>query len=521
MDPALRRLVDNRAMPDTDDRTQPTPLASTAPAEPARPVTPQPASQTAEQPAAPSAKKLQRRYLFVLLAMAVVYLVIVLAYGWSTLQRQRANQWWALSSQAERLQGALNERLDIARTHVAALRSSTERSLRQPILADSGLADRLERRNLAPLRDAPWDRLPQELARDVGSLHLGPALDGAGMRHTLSGLAAAMPVAAAGHAQQPNLVWSYFLDARQQWRWAYPAQARDELLLATSAPEMGAALQKIANAQGTQPLERAALSANPQKQLVWSPPHLDAMGKTTVISALAPVFDGENYLGVVGADMNVAALQQVLTQRPLPMGEAWIVDAQGELVASAGASGANRPEANTAYDRNSGWLRLALRDTDWSLLVYAPSAVQNRAALDTLVPFGVIALLGLLALLGGGLLLQQQFLQPALQLADYVDQAEGMTIKRPPPSAAIWKPWFDRVARNAVQRRDRMLGAHQATTQLENQLLQSAALARTTAADHDAQLASRAAELRSTYAQLSAALADVQAAQNAARKPPT
>lgn len=508
-------------MPDTDDRTAPTPLASNAPAEPVRQAAPMAAAPPAAQPAAPSAQKLQQRYLITLAAVAALYLLVVLGYGWSTLQRQRTSQWWALSNQAEQLQSALNERMDVARSHVAALRSSTERSLHQPLLADSGWAERLERRNLAPLRDAPWDRLPQELTRDVGALHLGPTVDGAALRHGLGALSAAVPAAAAGHAQHPNLVWSYFLDAQQQWRWIYPAQARDELLTATGTADMGAALQKLTDAQGSRPLERAGPQANPEKQLVWSPPHLDAMGKTTVISALAPVHDGETYLGVVGADMNVAALQQVLAQRPLPMGEAWVVDAQGALVASAGASGANRPDADTAYDRHSGWLRLALRDTDWSLLVYAPSAVQNREAWDAVVPLGVIAVLGLLALLGGGVLLKQLFLQPALQLAEYVEQADGMTIKRPPPSTVIWKPWFDRVARSAVQRRDRMLGAHQATTQLENQLLQSAAQARTIAADHDTQLASRTAELRSTYAQLSAALADVQAAQNAARKPPT
>lgn len=507
-------------MPDTDDRTAPAPLASNAPAEPARPAAARSAAAPTAQPAPPSARTLQQRYLITLAAVAAVYLLVVLGYGWSTLQRQRTSQWWALSSQAEQLQSALNDRMDVARSHVSALRSSTERSLRQPLLADSGWAERLERRNLAPLRDAPWDRLPQELTRDVGALHLGPALDGAALRHGLGALAAAVPTAAASHAQHPNLIWSYFLDAQRQWRWVYPAQARDELLTATGTPDMGAALQKLADAQGSRPLERAGPQTNPEKQLVWSPPHLDAMGKTTVISALAPVYDGETYLGVVGTDMNVAALQQVLAQRPLPMGDAWVVDAQGALVASAGASGANGPDANTVYDRSSGWLRLALRDTDWSLLVYAPPAVQSGLAWHALLPFCVIAGLGLLVLLGGGLLLQRLFLQPALQLADYVEQADGMTVKRPPPSTAIWKPWFDRVARNAVQRRDRMLAVHQTTTQLENQLLQSAALARSTATDHDAQLLEKAAELRSTYAQLSAALADAQAAQNAARTPP-
>ena len=503
-------------MPDTADRTAPTPLASNAPAAPAR----QAAPPAAPHAAAPSAQTLRQRYRVTLAAVAAVYLLVVLGYGWSTLQRQRTQQWWALSNQAEQLQSALNERMDVARSHVAALRSSTERSLRQPLLADSTWAERLERRNLAPLRDAPWDRLPQELVRDVGALHLGPTLDGAAWRHGLGGLAAAVPAAAAGHAQHPNLVWSYFLDAQRQWRWVYPAQARDELLMATGTPDMGSALQKLADAQGSRPLERAGPQANPDKHLVWSPPHLDAMGKTTVISALAPVYDGETYVGVVGADMNIAALQQVLAQRPLPMGEAWVADPQGALVASAGAGGANGPDANTVYDRNSGWLRLALRDTDWSLLVHAPSAEQNRKAWDTLVPLGTVTGLGLLALLGGGLLLQQWFLQPALQLADYVEQADGMTLKRPPPSTAIWKPWFDRAARSAVQRRDRMVAVHQASQQLEAQLLQSASVARSTAADHEAQLLEKAAELRSTYAQLSAALADVQAAQNAVRKPP-
>ncbi|MDZ7939232.1 MAG: cache domain-containing protein [Rhodoferax sp.] len=499
-------------MPDTADRTEPAPLASNATATPA----PKATARAASPPPAPSAPLLQQRYLVTLAAIAAVYLLVVLAYGWSSLQRQRAHQWWTLSTQAEQLQSALNERMDVARSHVAALRSSTERSLRQPTLADSGLAERLERRNLAPLRDAPWERLPQELTREVGALHLGPALDGATFRRHLGGLVAALPVATAGHAQHPELSWSYFLDAQTQWRWVYPAQARDDLLLATGTPEMGAALQRTANTQGTQPLERAGPQANPQKQLVWSPPHLDTMGKTTVISALAPVYDGESYVGVVGADVQVAALQQVLVQRPLPMGQAWVVDRQGGLVASATDSVTAGPSAETSYDRASGWLRLALRDTDWSLLVHAPAAAQNGKAWEALLPVGVIGALGLLALIGGGLLLKQQFLQPALQLADYVEQADGMTIKRPPPVAAIWKPWFDRVGHSAVQRRDRLLALHQTSSQLEAQLLQSATLARSTAAEHETQLTARAAELRSTYAQLSAAMAEAQAA----RKPP-
>jgi 1,6-anhydro-N-acetylmuramate kinase len=76
-----------------------------------------------------------------------------------------------------------------------------------------------------------------------------------------------------------------------------------------------------------------------------------------------------------------------------------------------------------------------------------------------------------------------------------------------------------RVARLALQRRDQVMGAHQRTTQLENQAAQHIVDLRNTATEHEAQLAARAGELRSAYAQLSAALADAQAAQGASKKP--
>ena len=466
---------------------------------------------------APSARHIQRQHATALAIVMAVFTVALLAYGWSVYARQRAALWWGLSSQGEQIQLALNDTLDVARSHVGAMRLSTERNLRQPILADTSLVDRLERRNLAPLRDAPWDRLPQDLVKEVGAVHVDPGADATAYRRGIEAPLGALPQVAASHSQHQRLQWSYFYDAQKQWRWVYPAQSREDLITATGQTEMAGALTTLWDAGGTNPLDAAGPTRNPQKELVWTAAHTDPIKKIAVVSVLAPVYNAERYVGLVGADLTLDALSAVLLQRALPMGQAWVVNSQGQVLASSETKPAALPAG--PYAPEAGWLRFALRGTDWSLLVHAPGSLVARKTLTQMVPMLATAVAGLLALLGACLWLNRRFTQPALQLADYVQQTEGPTIKRPPPVPVLWKPWFDRVARNALQRRDQVMGAHQRTTQLENQAAQHLVDMRNAAAEHDAQMATRAGELRSAYAQLSAALADVQAAQGPAKKP--
>nr|WP_315496002.1 cache domain-containing protein [uncultured Rhodoferax sp.] len=466
---------------------------------------------------APSALHIHRQHATALTIVMAVFTVALLAYGWSVYARQRAALWWGLSSQGEQIQLALNDTLDVARSHVSGMRQSTERNLRQPLLADTSLVDRLERRNLAPLRDAPWDRLPQDLVKEVGAVHVDPGADATAYRRGVEAPLGALAQVAASHSQHQRLQWSYFYDAQKQWRWVYPAQSREDLLTATGQADMAGALATLWDAGGTTPLDAAGPTRNPQKELVWTAAHTDPLKKTAVVSVLAPVYSAERYAGVVGADLTLDALSAVLLQRALPMGQAWVVNSQGQVLASSEA----KPSALPAgpYVPDAGWLRFALRGTDWSLLVHAPASVVARKTLAQMVPMLATGVASLLALLVACLWLSRRFTQPALQLAEYVQQTEGPSIKRPPPVPALWKPWFDRVARLALQRRDQVMGAHQRTTQLENQAAQHIVDLRNTATEHEAQLAARAGELRSAYAQLSAALADAQAAQGASKKP--
>nr|WP_315465173.1 hypothetical protein [uncultured Rhodoferax sp.] len=415
------------------------------------------------------ARTLQRTY-HRSLALVLGGLAVALLLGsWSLYSRQKAALTWALSAQGEQLQLALNDSLDAARLHAMAMRQSAERNLRQPLFNDSSLAERLERRNLAPLRDAPWDRMPQDLAKDMGAVHIHPAAGG-DYRRELNAPLGALGQAVAAHSQQQRLAWSYFYDAQKRWRWVYPAQARDEVLTATAQTDMAAALSVLWNASGTAPIEAAGPSRNPHKVPVWTAMHLDPFKKAEVITALAPVYQGETYIGVMGVDLTVATLLGVLQQHPLSMGQAWIIDTEGQVLASSDSKAGTPPSG--PYTTEAGWLRYALRGSPFSLVIYAPSGLVSHHALAKLMPMLVTGLLGLLATAGTALWLSRKFALPALQLADYVQNTEGPHIKRPPKAPALWTPWFERAAAAALDRRDQLMHHHQRSSQLEKQLVQ-------------------------------------------------
>ena len=407
--------------------------------------------KTAPSPEAPlqSAKALIRQH-HLSLALIVGGVTLALVLGiWGLYNRQRAALIWSMSTQGEQLQLALNSTLDGVRQHTMGMRLSAERNLRQPLFNDASLAERLERRNLAPLRDAPWDRMPQDLAKDMGSVHVDPSA-GSDYRRELNAPLGALAQVVATHKHQQSLVWSYFYDAQKRWRWVYPAQSRAETFAATGKADMGAALPVFWDGAGTTPIEAAGPARNPQKDALWTPVHTDPVKKINVISALAPVYSGETYMGVMGADLALDALGTVLLQRPLVIGHAWVVDQEGRVLASSDTKAAAAPPG--PYAKDAGWLRFELRGSPFSLVIYAPAGVVASRALERLLPTLLAGVLGVLALAATAVWLSRKFTLPALQLADYVQNTGGSNIKRPPKVPALRKPWFDSAARAAVDR---------------------------------------------------------------------
>lgn len=416
-------------------------------------------------PDAAATTPLQRRYATTVLAVGAAMLVLVLLLSWFAYQRQRTQLQNALHEQGTLTQQALDMRLDLVRNHVGAMRYAMERSLRWPVLADTGFVDRVQQRNLSPLRDAPWERLPVDLVRDTGSLHIDPnaVLDAVSLRRDLGAASAMLPAVVSLHGTNPALWSSYYVDGYLRWRLAYPPQGRDDRLKASGAADMQAALQNLWPGTGVKPVEMTSAALKAQRNNVWTPPF--ATPKGLAMGLLAPVMLGPDQVGVVGADVGLDLLDYVLVQHAPPLGRAVVVNADGMVLGDSGGALTKAtaplrltdlvPEAGTPW-RDGGtdpaWQRLTLRGSDWFLLLYQPPGALRSAALGTLKPYLalVVVLLGAL----GGLVYWQNrhFTLPALQLVQYVQQLEQSPHRKAPPAPALWAPWFAQLAHAARER---------------------------------------------------------------------
>ena len=72
---------------------------------------------------------------------------------------------------------------------------------------------------------------------------------------------------------------------------------------------------------------------NPERSSKWTDLYEDAAGQGLVITAYAPVYDGDEYLGVIGVDLSVARLvDQVDMLKPTPSGFSFYMDYSGEFL---------------------------------------------------------------------------------------------------------------------------------------------------------------------------------------------
>lgn len=75
---------------------------------------------------------------------------------------------------------------------------------------------------------------------------------------------------------------------------------------------------------------------NPNRRTIWVPPYDDPAGRGLMISALTPVWDGTDFLGVAGIDLSLDRLVGLINNvRPSDNGYAFMLGSDGEPIPSA------------------------------------------------------------------------------------------------------------------------------------------------------------------------------------------
>ncbi len=281
----------------------------------------------------------------------------------------------------------------------------------------------------------------------------------------------------ADHATTPFFRWSYYFSGQEDFVTAFPWQ--DNAVTVKSA--QASTIENVLKYWFAYDVYRLATpERNPDGSSYWTDVYLDTAGAGLMVSHAAPVYQQGRYVGMVGTDVLLGFLTELLQSFSERWGQVWIVSETGQVLADpdhpyTAADQRVRtladvlPESLRAVPINSllqssdefrrvgsDYLHAQrLKSAPWYLLHSIPSSAITARLLPRLYP-ALIVIAGLaLTLLIIHDLLRQRFIKPALALVDYLRaESTGQSLSVPPAVPVQWQPWFEVVTTTFQNNRD-------------------------------------------------------------------
>ncbi|MDG4549040.1 MAG: histidine kinase dimerization/phospho-acceptor domain-containing protein [Candidatus Contendobacter sp.] len=419
-------------------------------------------------------QRLARHYNRLIAWSAVPLTLIIAALAAQQFFKQRETELGRLHNIVTEQRVMLNAFVRIANLHVGAMRRQAEDYLttateRHPsewrawlvpsqIDVEGGVIASL---SLNPAQQTPFKDLTGTI---MGQVEL---LQGADERRVELDMAFSLfPLQRSAHAATPFFRWSYYFSGKEDFVVAFPWQ--DNAVNVKSAN--AATMEDVLKYWFSFDVYRLATpERNPDGHSYWTEAYLDTAGAGLIVSHAAPVHREGRYVGMVGADVLLGFLTELLQAFTERWGSVWIVNEAGQVLAD--------PEhPYTAADQRvrtladvlpaslrsvpidqllqaSGEFRRIgdqyvhaqrIKSAPWYLLHAIPSSTITARLLPRLYP-ALIVLAGLaLTLVAIHALLRRRFIKPALALVDYLrDEAAGRPPPAPPAVPAPWRPWFE------------------------------------------------------------------------------
>ncbi len=396
--------------------------------------------------------------LFVLCgALAALPALIVAGYAaYQHVESLRATELAHVEDETRTRAAGLGEFARIATGHVARMRLMFEAGLAAP--QPSPLLAKLRgfaAGELAGAAEGVYFGREPGAAPPLTVIAAADLLDGA--QPALAELNAFLnltPTLVAAHSLDNHLRWSFIIPASRSYFAVYPWGAEADLLKLANANSTGALLDgyhKYSVFANGRPEVNAA------RQPYWTEVYEDAGGTGLMVSYATPVYDGQNFVGVVGADVLLSFLADFLAPSGETRGGSAIVDSFGEVLAATGTlarSGRSKLaeiDATAAGMPSDGVIRLANgayrvsvqpADAPWRL-VRVIDAADIDAAVRPNLTLAIAVTAGILASIGLGLLIFiRGFGGPVLSLIGRVSAHLRGETALPAPASGAWNPWF-------------------------------------------------------------------------------
>ena len=297
----------------------------------------------------------------------------------------------------------------------------------------------------------------------------------------------------ANHATTPFFRWSYYFSGQEDFVTAFPWQ--NNAVTAKSA--QASAIEGVLKHWFAYDVYRLATpERNPDGKSYWTAAYLDTAGSGLMVSHAAPIYQQGRYIGMVGADVLLGFLAELLQSVSDRWGQVWIVSETGQVLADPDhpytaadqrvkvladvlpmplrAVPLNQLLQSSDEFRRVGTHYLhaqRLKSAPWYLLHSIPSSAITARLLPRVYP-ALIVIAGLaLTLLIIHSLLRQRFIKPALALVDYLRaESVGHPPAAPPAVPERWRPWFGVVATTFQDNRDYLQTIQKLNADLERRV---------------------------------------------------
>ena len=279
-------------------------------------------------------------------------------------------------------------------------------------------------------------------------------------RERLAAAESLFSIQRAVHETRHYLKWSYVFDADQSFVSLYPWSDVSDM----RGESAQARLARYHSWFDYSVFQYATPSQNPDHLAFWTAAYPDAGGSGLMVTHGAPVYVKGTFAAVVASDVVLSYVTDYLREFEAFPGRFALVDelgnaiadsegrvaAAGRLIQAQDVLGTFPLSATQGVFGSSGterFLILGVRGTPWRLVHTVPYAVLWQAAVVQVLPYLLIALALMLTLIVLYRMLSQQFVWPALRLANYVQTATDTSTELVPvPDVPKpWRPWVGRV----------------------------------------------------------------------------
>ena len=405
---------------------------------------------------------LARRARWLMLGLTLPLVVVVLVLATLQYREQRRQVLHDLAVAGRAHAATLDTVARQARDHVAQMRAWSEGSLNSPPGAPSRLRGYfLPREGTRGDDGYTLDTVPAEQRRLVGQL----LWFNGDPRHPASGQEALdlalefFGLVRLTHDVTPYFQWSYYFPVSRDFVATYPWAPSAEVTRIGGEPTMRASVRKWFDYEiytaGTP-------GANPQRQPYWTEPYIDAFGSGAMVSLGSPVYAADKFAGIVGTDVKLATLEELVRSLPLEVGRMWVLDAKGKVLSDSAGSGpdairsfadvrprgvsdvalaAARAQPGSPQSASGHTLvAYALPASPWMLVYGVADAEITRLLLPRFVPYGVIVAILVLNFFVALYLLRRELINPAVALAGYIQRVSSDALAAVPPLPKLWRP---------------------------------------------------------------------------------